>query len=85
MDKILEKYPKSSFPLLMINGIPVDVIEPINETENQIQRLSKNIVDYSYGSRSNTTEVLEQFFCRKCGKKIPLDSSFCPYCGYKLK
>ena len=23
----------------------------------------------------------EAFFCRKCGKPIPADSNFCPYCG----
>lgn len=23
-------------------------------------------------------------FCRKCGKKVPIDSLFCPYCGEKI-
>ena len=23
-------------------------------------------------------------FCRKCGKRVPVDSVFCPYCGNKL-
>ncbi len=38
---------------------------------------------YGYTIVENNNE--SQLFCRKCGKKIPTDSVFCPYCGEKTK
>ncbi len=37
----------------------------------------------AYGFKIITENSDSRLFCRKCGKKIPVDSAFCPYCGEK--
>lgn len=61
-------------------------VSPMNQSEQQatlkkssnIQTpVSKPVVSPSATSKQN-------LFCRKCGVKIPIDSSFCPSCGEKV-
>lgn len=33
----------------------------------------------------NAMKEDEKGYCRYCGKNVPADSAFCPYCGQKLK
>lgn len=49
--------------------------------KNKIDIADKNINEQKI---QNTPPISQNWFCHKCGNKIPADSSFCSFCGASI-
>lgn len=51
---------------------------------NRIEFMPKTVDSIPNTYVENITTSDQISFCRRCGKKLQEDSSFCPYCGTKI-
>ena len=60
----------------------------VENTESQESSVEERVEDESVVStRSQELEdaqVVAKKFCTECGKEVPAEAKFCPFCGNKL-
>lgn len=61
------------------------IIKDINQKKEETVEDKQRLSNLQEVKSEETVGEPKRMFCRKCGKKIPLDSVFCTYCGEKTK
>lgn len=99
MQKKLDLLPEESFPILVVNGKPLRRIprrtesQPIRDgasQEKKPQKVSQPTPPKPTTGKDKQDDLAQSAihsasYCRKCGKAIPKDSTYCPYCGERVK